>query len=270
MTTLRDVEKKPFGNRVALVLLTVVAVAACGGSAQDAPASTTTTYDAVETDATASTTETPIEDEQPTTENAESSDLDVDFAYKACEAGNLFACQFLVEISESGSLDEIFGLSCGGRSENLSDGCALDYSEERKAFFQATRAACSDEDLFACDQLYNLSPEGSADELFGSTCGERSEESFGYCAANSLGVDSVTVNELSFGCLSGSLFACDELFVESEEGSYQEEIARTCGNTTQDSAAKCGFDSSEYYVGYRLETRARAPVEISSRATSCI
>ena len=78
MTTLRDVEKKPFGNRVALVLLTVVAVAACGGSAQGAPASTTTTYGAVETDATA-TLETPIEDEQPTTENAESSDLDVDF-----------------------------------------------------------------------------------------------------------------------------------------------------------------------------------------------
>ena len=147
MTTLRDVEKKPFGNRVALVLLTVVAVAACVADLHKTrqlalrPLTTWLRPDALR--------QPPKLLSKMSSQQLKMQNLQTSMSILRIKRvrPETFACQFLVEISESGSLDEIFGLSCGGRSENLSDGCALDYSEERKAFFQATRAACSDEDL---------------------------------------------------------------------------------------------------------------------------
>jgi hypothetical protein len=51
--------------------------------------------------------------------------------------------------------------------------------------FAELRDACAGGDMVACDDLFLLSPEGSADEAFGGTCGNRTDGSFaGFCTEN--------------------------------------------------------------------------------------
>jgi hypothetical protein len=94
----------------------------------------------------------------------------------ACEAGELVACDELYLLSPIGSDDETFGSTCGGTAEATLGACA------DRAGLDEDRAACADGDLAACDDLYFLSPLGSDDEAFGSTCGDRREATFGQCA----------------------------------------------------------------------------------------
>ena len=68
-----------------------------------------------------------------------------------------------------------------------------DLSEESPAETSELRMDCADGDLGACDELWLISPSGSDDELFGSTCGDTTTTMFGSCAMSENGPDAQPV-----------------------------------------------------------------------------
>lgn len=106
----------------------------------------------------------------------------------------------------------------------------------------ALRTACSAGDWEACDDLYVESPFGSEDERFGSTCGQRTEETFGGCVEELGGGDTGSSDPSAYGddpeldglwdaCAGGDLEACDSLYWQAPIGSEYEEFGSTCGGT---------------------------------------
>ena len=68
-----------------------------------------------------------------------------------------------------------------------------DLSEESSAETSERRMDCADGDLEACDELWLMSPIGSADELFGSTCVDTTTQMFGSCAMSENGPEAQPV-----------------------------------------------------------------------------
>jgi hypothetical protein len=111
------------------------------------------------------------------------------------------------------------------------------------AEFDALGASCQEGDMGACDALWVTTPVGSVAEAYGGSCGGRLDELVnGGCgeefegewdlpdaqAPGDLGSDS-DLDELVDECESGDMFACDDLYGDSDSGSDYEAYAITCG-----------------------------------------
>ncbi|MEJ5867438.1 hypothetical protein WDV85_06745 [Pseudokineococcus sp. 5B2Z-1] len=111
----------------------------------------------------------------------------LDALWDECEAGDGLSCDDLYYSSEVGTAYETFGLTCG---ERFSEARAPEYCEDEldgsparedvrpadDAVLDRLRDGCGAGDGVDCDELYALAEEGSDDEDFGLTCGERYSE----------------------------------------------------------------------------------------------
>jgi hypothetical protein len=98
----------------------------------------------------------------------------------SCGAGDLDDCDDLYSEAPADTDYELFGRTCGARVPLPFDGTCSSgfYDSLTDAVW-----ACSGGDMDACDAVYVDSGEGSLYELFGSTCGVRSDEPLdGDCA----------------------------------------------------------------------------------------
>ncbi|MCG7284382.1 DUF4190 domain-containing protein [Cellulomonas sp. ACRRI] len=176
----------------------------------------------------------------------------------SCESGDMQACDDLFYAAPSGSDDEEFGDTCGGRTDGSTLCTSVDptrwaYGDD--AELDGLWDACAAGDLAACDSLYTSAPSGSEYEEFGSTCGGTTDGST-YCDAGptddgtdegtDLGTgtsaqnygDDPELDALWDACEAGSGAACDSLYWESEFGSAYEDFGSTCGNRVE-YAASC-------------------------------
>jgi hypothetical protein len=96
---------------------------------------------------------------------------------------------------------------------------------------------CADGDLEACDELYTSSPPGSAEEDFGSTCGDTRGATRGGCSAD-FEADSFG-SSLRSECADGDMAACDALYLEADYGSADEYFGSTCGGRTYETEGGC-------------------------------
>ena len=114
-----------------------------------------------------------------------SSESRIETLQTSCRNGHMADCDSLYYAAGSGSSDEFFGKSCGGRDYSLSSGgeCRSTYgsiysSPSPSSLYGSSssslRDSCSAGDMDDCDSLYYLSSYGSADESFGKSCGGRS------------------------------------------------------------------------------------------------
>ncbi|NNH23567.1 hypothetical protein HLB09_10785, partial [Pseudokineococcus marinus] len=108
----------------------------------------------------------------------------LDALWDDCEAGDGLACDDLFDSSGFGTAYETFGLTCGERFTEASapewcqdelDGTPVreDVRPADDAVLDRLRDGCAAGDGVDCDELYALAEEGSDDERFGVTCGER-------------------------------------------------------------------------------------------------
>lgn len=101
---------------------------------------------------------------------------------------------------------------------------------------------CAGGDMVSCDDLYWLSPVGSAYEAFGSTCGQTTESLYGECdlydpsstgwVPSSSGWsygDDPALDALWDGCAAGDWDSCHDLWWDARENSEYEYFAGTCG-----------------------------------------
>lgn len=104
-----------------------------------------------------------------------------------CFEGDMEACDDLFAQTPVDSDLEAYSQTCGGRIEEVdgSPDCAARFvsaSEAQEpgdfddAEFDGLAAECFDGDLAACDELFRVTPVGSAAEAYGSTCGGRLED----------------------------------------------------------------------------------------------
>lgn len=112
-------------------------------------------------------------------------------------------------------------------------------SSQRSGLYQA----CDNGDMDACSDLYYQSPVGSADEEFGSTCGDRAPR--GTDCSNLDSGSSVDGSDTDYGdnamldalwddCDGGDMEACDDLYRESPSGSEYEDFGDNCGGRGRD------------------------------------
>jgi hypothetical protein len=106
----------------------------------------------------------------------------LDALWDACQAGAMASCDELYSTSEIGSEYETFGATCGQQEPNSSGGtCDIPFSYGDNTDLDALWDACEAGDGASCDKLYFDSPVGSVYETFGDTCGNRYDESPGFC-----------------------------------------------------------------------------------------
>lgn len=134
----------------------------------------------------------------------------------------------------------------GGEPGHLGDDPALDQ----------LAAQCFDGDLDACDDLYFESPLGSEYERYGSTCGDRNEETSGGCTVQYAGEDTAAgdtppgeapgdlgddpaLDDLAQRCFEGEMQACDHLYFQSPRGSDHETYGATCGGRNEEAGGSC-------------------------------
>lgn len=251
----------------AAVTLAIAFGVACGGSNSSEGASprATSEQDAVptstENSAPSSTATSENEDpEETSASDEETSPRDedtgladfaavLDAAADACSSGDLWACEVLYNISESGSELEELAFFCGGADVPDENSCVFDTTEDSEARLAAYVNNCEEGDLFACDTLYEIAPLESAEELLGSTCGGTSTELYGECASNEMG-GAVDLAAMRLACEDGQLAACDDLYAFSDVDSADEDFGSTCGRATKPTDGNCVIDRSPFQAEY--------------------
>ena len=95
---------------------------------------------------------------------------------------------------------------------------------------------CAAGDMTACDQLYESSAAGSADQEFGNTCGGRTDGGY-LCAAIGARTygDDAHLDALWDACAGGDGASCTELSWSAEPGSDYAAFGSTCGGRTDGS-----------------------------------
>ena len=142
----------------------------------------------------------------------------------------LFSCMEELFDSESFSFDDLsddenFDADAYGDDPELDD----------------LRDYCADGDLYACDELYLMSPGGSQYEDFGSSCGYTQEPTYGGCVpeATSYG-DDAYLDRIHDDCAEGNLYACDKLYEIAPFGSEYEDFGSSCGGlATEEQFGSC-------------------------------
>ena len=175
----------------------------------------------------------------------------------SCGSGDMQACDDLFYKAPSGSDDEDFGDTCGGRTDGSTLCTSVDptrwtYGDDTD--LDALWDSCAAGDLAACDSLYTSAPSGSEYGEFGSTCGGTTDGStfcdpgvtdegsdLGTDLGSSTGAqnygDDPELDALWDACQAGSGAACDDLYWESEFGSAYEDFGSTCGNRVEYTAS---------------------------------
>lgn len=102
-------------------------------------------------------------------------DPDLDRLWRGCESDGAQDCDLLYLVSPVGSGYESFGATCGGRNGPDDGLCSELHGDGIR--LADWRSACAAGDNGACDLLYQLSPVGSDDEAFGTSCGGRDDAS---------------------------------------------------------------------------------------------
>ena len=82
-------------------------------------------------------------------------------------------CDFLFFEAEAGSAQQDVGASCGDTAPGSNGTCGT--TSDSGSTIDALVADCGSGDNGACDELFRITPVGSKLELFGTTCGGRSE-----------------------------------------------------------------------------------------------
>jgi len=160
------------------------------------------------------------------------SDPLLDLLWDDCAAGDMGACDELYRQAPLDSEYEEFGDTCGGTTDG-GTWCetVVDVSDP---YLYEVYDACHDGDMSACDTLYLESPAGSHFAWFGYTCGLISDGS-AWCVELIPDETNQRLDDLYAACEGGDMQACDDLYLESPEGSDYEEFGRTCGNRTDGS-----------------------------------
>lgn len=116
--------------------------------------------------------------------------IEAEFAGAAdqCFNGDAPVCDNVFNQSPAGSVAEQYGATCGGRVADPTQSAGLcaqlitaPQTPPTEIEDQATAAACFDGDMGACDNLFNNSPGGSPDELYGALCGFRVQSTDAFC-----------------------------------------------------------------------------------------
>lgn len=104
-----------------------------------------------------------------------------------CFDGDMQACDDLFAQTPVDSDLEAYSQTCGGRIDEVdgSPDCVARFASAsdpqepgdfNDAEFDRLAGECFDGDLASCDELFRVTPVGSAAEAYGSTCGGRLEE----------------------------------------------------------------------------------------------
>jgi hypothetical protein len=158
-------------------------------------------------------------------------DAALDRLWEGCAAGDMAACNGLLEGTPPDSEYAEFGSTCGLRLDP--GGACTDrfrpetYGDDPQ--LDALWDGCDAEAFDACDELYQVAPVGSEYEWFGGSCGGRIDGVEGCEAFLGRTEPDAELEELAASCEEGSMEACDELFHASPVGSDVEEFASTCG-----------------------------------------
>lgn len=105
--------------------------------------------------------------------------------------------------------------------------------------------SCAGGDLADCDRLYRTADDGSRDQIFASTCGNKSDKKLkGRCAADF--DPPADLEALHRSCGSASYADCDALYVKADAGGTEATFAATCGGYFSDdrNAGKCATSIS--------------------------
>ncbi len=114
-----------------------------------------------------------------------SNTADTSALHSDCANGDMASCDTLYHDSPSGSTEETFGSTCGGRYSEQTGDCDSNYGAgSSSADSSSLHSECAGGDMSACDSLYYESPSGSSEEEFGSTCGGQYSEQDGDCELN--------------------------------------------------------------------------------------
>mgnify|MGYP003619257275 CR=1 FL=1 len=166
------------GAAAVLVLVVgVLAVALGGGGGGDDPPATTVAPATTAADST--TTTGPVFDPGTTSDTPpllDQASLDQEESRCAAAAGDpqeLLRCDFLFFEAQAGSTQQDFGSSCGDTAPGSNGTCGT--TLDTSSTVDDLVASCGVGDNGACDELFRITPLGSKLELFGTTCGGRSD-----------------------------------------------------------------------------------------------
>ncbi|MBT5848805.1 MAG: hypothetical protein HOH36_00035 [Acidimicrobiaceae bacterium] len=183
-----------------------------------------------------------LSDDENFDADAYGDDPELDDLRDYCADGDLYACDELYLMSPGGSQYEDFGSSCGYTQEPTYGGCVLEATSfGDDVYLDGIYKTCADGDLYACDELYLMSPGGSQYEDFGSSCGYTQEPTYGGCVpeATSYG-DDAYLNRIHDDCAEGNLYACDKLYEIAPFGSEYEDFGSSCGGlATEEQFGSC-------------------------------
>ncbi|MBL8776951.1 MAG: serine/threonine protein kinase [Acidimicrobiales bacterium] len=162
---------------VVILIVGVLVVALGGGGGGDDPPGTTAAPPTTSVDNT--TTTVPAFDPgtgSDTPPLLDQASLDGEESRCAAAAGDpqeLLRCDFLFFEAEAGSTQQDFGSSCGDTSPGANGTCGT--TADTGSSIDSLIASCGGGDNAACDELFRITPVGSKLELFGTTCGGRSD-----------------------------------------------------------------------------------------------
>jgi hypothetical protein len=179
---------------LASVLLLVLA--ACGGGVEENGGGADVTVSDTKpdtTDTTGATDTTTADDENgdlppgQDPRNILGDDQALNDLANQCFDGDMQACDDLFAQTPVDSDLEAYSQTCGGRIDEVdgSPDCVARFASAsdpqepgdfNDAEFDRLAGECFDGDLASCDELFRVTPVGSAAEAYGSTCGGRLEE----------------------------------------------------------------------------------------------
>ena len=171
---------------VLLLVVLIVAVSGGGGGGDDPPPTTVTTAPDNTTatvpafDPGSGSTGTPPLLDQTALDDEESR-----CAAAGTDPSELLRCDFLFFEAASGSAQQDFGASCGDTNPGANGTCGT--TADSGSTIDGLVADCGGGDNAACDELFLITPVGSKLELFGTTCGGRSDDELAGSCVDTLG-----------------------------------------------------------------------------------
>lgn len=197
-----------------LASVLLLALAACGGGVEENGGGTDVTVsdtkpDTGDTTDTTGATDTTVADDNgdippgQDPRNILGDDQALNDLANQCFEGDMQACDDLFAQTPVDSDLEAYSQTCGGRIDEVdgSPDCVARFAsaadpQEPGDFndteFDRLAAECFDGDLGSCDELFRVTPVGSAAEAYGSTCGGRLEDGVGGSCEELLGDSGAT------------------------------------------------------------------------------
>jgi hypothetical protein len=170
-------------------------------------------------------------------------DTRLDWLWDRCDAGDMPACDAMVDESATGTEYVLFGITCGERvvggggcvDRGIGEASPHTYGDDPE--LDGLWDGCNGAIFEACAQLFESAPAETEYEQFGGSCGGRTEFPQGCGPLLEGGSDLEVLWE---ACEFGDMGACAELYQVSPPESVYEEFGRTCGGRT-DGAVACVF-----------------------------